>query len=70
MHEVLPLIFLQLHTLQVGKSKTYYRDKKKTVYKINFTIYFKGYDDTSDDGSNFFFKNLTIEDGKVTDYCD
>ena len=27
-------------------------------------------DDGSDDGSNFFFKNLTIEDGKVTDYCD
>lgn len=53
-----------------GICKTYYRDKKKTVYEINFTIYFKGYDDTSDDGSNFFFKNLTIEDGKVTDYCD
>ena len=53
-----------------GICKTYYRDKKKTVYEINFTIYFKGYDDTSDDGSNFFFKSLTIEDGKVTDYCD
>ena len=44
-----------------GICKTYYLDKKKTVYEINFTIYFKGYDDTSDDGSNFFFKSLTID---------
>ena len=31
-----------------------YRDKKKTVYEINFTIYLKDYDDTSDDGLKLF----------------
>ncbi len=50
-------------------AKTYYRDKKNNI-RINFTIYFKNYDDTSITAQTFFFKNLTIEDGKVTDYCD
>lgn len=46
-------------------TKTYYKDKNKTVYTIYLLIYFYNNSDY-----DYCSKGLTIEDGKVTDYYD
>lgn len=46
-------------------TKTYYKDKNKTVYTIYLLISFYNNSDY-----DYCSKSLTIEDGKVTDYYD